>query len=45
MSNVIMNINYVTIRNVNLFFQINKLVEEFADMQIISLIDFFSIYN
>ena len=36
-----MNINRVTIRNVNLFFQINAFVEKFADMQMIFLIDFF----
>ena len=40
-----MNINRVTIRNVNLFFQINAFVEEFANMPIISLIDFFSKYD
>ena len=45
MINVVMNINRVTIRNVNLFFQINAFVEKFADMQMISLIDFFSKYD
>ena len=40
-----MNINCVTIRNVNLFFRINAFVEKFADMQIIFLLDFFSKYD
>ena len=37
-----MNINRVTIRNANLLSQMNAFVKEFADMQMISLIDFFS---
>ena len=45
MINVAININRVTIRNANLFFQINAFVEKFADMQMISLIDFFSKYD
>ena len=43
--NIVMNINRVTIRNVNLFFQINAFVEKFVNMQMISLIDFFSKYD
>ena len=43
--NAVFNINRVIIRNVNLFFQINAFVEKFADMQIISSIDFFSKYD
>ena len=45
MINVAMNINRVTIRNANLFSQMNAFAEEFADMQMISLIDFFSKYD
>ena len=45
MINAAININRVTIRNANLFSQINAFVEKFADMQMISLIDFFSKYN
>ena len=45
MINVAININRVTIRNVNLFFQTDAFVEEFVDMQITSLINFFSKYN
>ena len=45
MINAVININRVTIRNVNLFFQINTFVEKFVNMQIIFLIDFFSKYN
>ena len=45
MINAAMNINRVTIRNVNLFFQINTFVEEFVDMQMNFLIDFFSKYD
>ena len=40
-----MNINRVTIRNNNLFFQINAFVEKLVDMQIISFIDVFSKYD
>ena len=45
MINAAMNINRVTIRNVNLFFQMNAFAEEFADMQIIFWINFFSKYD
>ena len=45
MINAVKNINRVTIRNVNLFLQINVFVEKFVDMQMIFLIDFFSKYN
>ena len=45
MINAALNINCVTIRNVNLFSQINVFVAKFVDMQIIFLIDFFSKYN
>ena len=40
-----MNINRVTIRNISLSFQINVFDEKFADMQMISLINFFSKYD
>ena len=45
MINAVMNINRVTIRNANLFSQMNAFAEEFADMQMIFLIDFFSKYD
>ena len=45
MINAAMNINCVTIRNVNLFFQMNAFAEKFADMQMTFLIDFFSKYD
>ena len=45
MINTVININRITFRDVNLFFQINAFVEEFADMQITFLIDFFSKYD
>ena len=45
MINAAMNINRVTIWNANLSFQMNAFAEEFADMQMISLIDFFSKYD
>ena len=40
-----MNINRVTICNVNLFFQINIFIEKFINMQMISLINLFSKYD
>ena len=45
MINAALNINRVTIRNTNLFFQINTFVKEFDDMQITSLINFLSKYD
>ena len=41
MINAAMNINRVTIRNANLFSQMNAFVKEFVDMKMIFLIDFF----
>ena len=43
--NAVITINRVTIRKVNLFFQMNAFVEKFVDMQMIFLIDFFSKYD
>ena len=43
--NAIMSMNEMIIRNVNLLFNVEKFLKEFADMLITSLIDFFSDYN
>ena len=43
--NAVMNINRVTIRNVNLFFRINTFLKKLADIQMIFLINFFSKYD
>ena len=45
MINVIMNMNKMIIRDVNLPFNVEKFLKKFADMLITSLIDFFSDYN
>ena len=45
MINAIMNINEIIIRDVNLFFNVEKFLKEFANMLITSLINFFSDYN
>ena len=45
MINAIMNMNEMTIRDVNLFFNIEKFSKEFANMLVTSLIDFFSDYD
>ena len=45
MINVIMNMNKMIIRDVNLFFNVEKFLKEFADMLITSLIDFFFNYD
>ena len=45
MINAIMNMNEMTIRDVNLFFNVEKFLKEFANMLITSLIDFFSDYD
>ena len=43
MINAIMNMNEMIIRNINLSFNVEKFLEEFADMLITSLINFFLI--
>ena len=45
MINAIMNINEIIIRDVNLFFNIEKFSKEFINMLITSLIDFVFDYN
>ena len=45
MINVIINMNEMIIRDVNLSFNIKKFLKKFADMLITSLIDFFFNYN
>ena len=41
MINVVMNMNEITIRNVNLSFNVEKFFEKFANIRIVFLIDFF----
>src|SRR5215471_17444456 len=43
--NIIMNINKYTVQDVNLLFNIKEFTEEFTEMIIFSLIDFFSEYD
>ena len=43
--NVAMKMNEVIIHDVNLFSSVNEFSKKFANMTIISLIDFFSQYN
>ena len=45
MINAIMNMNEMIIRDVNLSFNIEKFLKEFANMLITSLIDFFFNYD
>ena len=45
MINAIMNINEIIIHDINLSFNIEKFLKEFANMLITSLIDFFSDYD
>ena len=45
MINAIMNMNEMIIRDVNLLFNVEKFLKEFADMLIASLINFFSDYD
>ena len=45
MINAIMNINEIIIRDVNLFFNVEKFLKKFANMLITSLIDFFFNYD
>ena len=45
MINTIMNINKIIIRDVNLSFNINDFFQEFIDITMISLIDFFLKYD
>ena len=45
MINAIMNMNEMIIRDVNLLFNVEKFLKEFANMLITSLIDFFSDYD
>ena len=45
MINAIMNMNEMIIRDVNLFFNVEKFSKKFTDMLITSLIDFFSDYD
>ena len=45
MINVIMNMNEMIIRDINLFFNVEKFSKKFINMLIISLINFFSDYN
>ena len=45
MINVIMNTNKIIIRDVNLFFNVKKFLKEFANMLIMSLINFFFDYD
>ena len=45
MINIIMNINEIIIRDVNLSFNVEKFLKEFVNMLITSLIDFFSDYD
>ena len=45
MINVVMNMNEVIIRNVNLSFNVEKFFEKFINMRVVSLIDFFFEYD
>ena len=45
MINAIMNMNEVIIRDINLSFNVKKFSKEFADMLIMSLINFFFDYD
>ena len=45
MINAIINMNKMIIRDVNLLFNVEKFLKEFANILITSLIDFFSDYN
>ena len=45
MINAIMNMNEMIIRDVNLSFNVEKFLKEFADILITSLIDFFFDYD
>ena len=45
MINAIININKIIFYNINLSFNIEKFLKKFANMLIISLINFFSDYN
>ena len=45
MINAIMNMNEIIICDVNLFFNVEKFLKEFASMLITSLINFFFDYN
>ena len=45
MINAIMNMNKMIIRDVNLSFNVEKFLKEFANMLITSLINFFSDYD
>ena len=45
MINIIMNMNEMIIRDVNLSFNVEKFLKKFANMLIILLIDFFSDYD
>ena len=45
MINAIMNMNEIIIRDVNLSFNVEKFSKKFADILIMSLIDFFSDYD
>ena len=45
MINVVMNMNEVIIQNVNLSFNVEEFFEKFANMQVVSLINFFFKYD
>ena len=45
MINAIINMNEIIIRDVNLSFNVEKFLKKFANMLIMSLIDFFSDYD
>ena len=45
MINAIMNMNKIIIRDINLLFNVEKFLKEFASMLITSLIDFFFNYD
>ena len=45
MINAIINMNKIIIRDVNLFFNVEKFLKKFTSMLIMSLINFFSDYN
>ena len=45
MINVVINMNEVIIRDVNLSFNVEEFFEKFANMRVASLIDFFFKYD